>query len=128
MKQKQSGLQIGSIKMNNLFVYGTLKKGFSRNTVLKDSSFIGQVKTKPLFTMIDLVYFPGVLEIGNTSIYGELYRVSDETLQYCDAIEGHPDFYKRIEIKLPNGITAWCYVLDHAKYEDPLVISSGKWG
>ena len=43
--------------------------------------------------MIDLV-FPGVLEIGNTSIYGELYRVSDETLQYCDAIEGHPDFIK----------------------------------
>ena len=113
--------------MNNLFVYGTLKKGFSRNTILKDSLFIGEVMTKPLFTLIDLTYYPGVLECGNTSIHGELYEVSDETLQYCDVIEGHPNFYKRIEIELNNNATAWCYVLDHAKYENPLVISSGKW-
>ena len=77
--------------------------------------------------MIDLTYFPGILEIGNTSIYGELYEVSDETLQYCDVIEGHPDFYKRIEVELTNNTTAWCYVLDYTKYENPLVISSGKW-
>jgi len=127
MKQKRFGHQIGSIKVNNLFVYGTLKKGFSRNTILKDSLFIGEVMTKPLFTLIDLTYYPGVLECGNTSIHGELYEVSDETLQYCDVIEGHPNFYKRIEIELNNNATAWCYVLDHAKYENPLVISSGKW-
>jgi len=127
MKQKLFGHQIGSIKMHKLFVYGTLKKGFSRNTILKDSSFIGDVTTKPSFTMIDLTYFPGILEIGNTSIYGELYEVSDETLQYCDVIEGHPDFYKRIEVELTNNTTAWCYVLDYTKYENPLVISSGKW-
>ena len=127
MKQKRFGHQIGSIKVNNLFVYGTLKKGFSRNTILKDSLFIGEVMTKPLFTLIDLTYYPGVLECGNTSIHGELYEVTDETLQYCDVIEGHPNFYKRIEIELNNNATAWCYVLDHAKYENPLVISSGKW-
>jgi len=113
--------------MHKLFVYGTLKKGFSRNTILKDSSFIGDATTKPSFTMIDLTYFPGILEIGNTSIYGELYEVSDDTLQYCDVIEGHPDFYKRIEVELTNNTTAWCYVLDYTKYENPLVISSGKW-
>jgi len=113
--------------VNNLFVYGTLKKGFSRNTILKDSLFIGEVMTKPLFTMIDLTYFPGVLVCGNTSIHGELYEVSDETLQYCDVIEGHPDFYKRIEIELSNNLTAWCYVLECTKYENSLVISNGKW-
>ena len=113
--------------MNKLFVYGTLKKQHSRNNILGAASFIREIKTLPNYTMIDLGAFPGILDLGTNVIYGELYEVDDSTLEVCDLIEGHPNFYKRIEIELNNNATAWCYVLDHAKYENPLVISSGKW-
>jgi len=113
--------------MNKLFVYGTLKKGYSRNSVLEESKFIGEHITKPNFTMVDLGFFPGLLEIGNTSITGELYEVSDEILEYCDKIEGHPTFYFRKKILLKNNQIVWSYVLDYKTYESKPVIVSGVW-
>lgn len=113
--------------MNKLFVYGTLKKGYSRNSVLEESKFIGEYITKPNFTMVDLGFFPGLIEVGDTSITGELYEVSDEILEYCDRIEGHPTFYFRKKILLKNNQIVWSYVLDYKTYESKPVIVSGVW-
>ena len=85
--------------MNKLFVYGTLKKQYSRNDILSAASFIKEIKSLPRYTMIDLGAFPGILDSGINVIYGELYEVDDSTLEMCDLIEGHPNFYKRKFIK-----------------------------
>ena len=113
--------------MNKLFVYGTLKNGYSRNSVLEESKFIGEYITKPNFTMVDLGFFPGLIEVGNSSITGELYEVTDEILEYCDRIEGHPTFYFRKKILLKNDQIVWSYVLDYKTYESKPVIVSGVW-
>lgn len=110
-----------------LFVYGTLKKGFSRNSVLSDSKYLGEFKTKPSFTMVDLGFFPGIIEKGNTSIIGELYVVSQKVLQLCDEMEGHPNFYFRKKIILENELEVWCYLLDKNQYEDKLKVQTGIW-
>ena len=113
--------------MNKLFVYGTLKKKHSRNSVLSASTFLGEMKTVPKYTMIDLGAFPGIFETGNTNIYGELYLVEDSLLELCDLIEGHPDFYERKKIILSNKTKAWSYFLEKDKYIDHTVIKEGIW-
>ena len=90
--------------MNKLFVYGTLKKQHSRNNNLGAASFMREIKTLPNYTMIDLDAFPGILDSGIDVIYGELYEVDDSTLEMCDLIEGHPNFYERNFIKLEFDI------------------------
>lgn len=56
-------------------------------------------------------------------VLGELYQVNEDQLECLDALENHPNFYKRVEIPVrvlseaekklsPNTIVqAWCYFL-----------------
>ena len=113
--------------MNKLFVYGTLKRQYSRNSILGAASFIKVIKTLPNYTMVDLGAFPGILDLGTNAIYGELYEVDDSTLKVCDLIEGHPNFYSRKFIKLEFDINAEAYFLPQSKYKDYPEIKSGLW-
>ena len=113
--------------MNKLFVYGTLKKQHSRNNILNAASFIKEIKSLPNYTMIDLGAFPGILDSGINVIFGELYEVDDSTLEMCDLIEGHPNFYTRKFIKLEFDINAEAYFLPQSKYKDYPAIKSGLW-
>ena len=127
MKTGTSGLQRRGIEVETLFVYGTLKSGYSRNNVLSSSELIGLSTTKPQYTLVNLTSFPGLLATGNSSVHGELYRVSKEVLSYCDFIEGHPDFYQRKKINLFNDEKVWGYILDAIDYGNYPVIESGIW-
>ena len=77
--------------MNKLFVYGTLKRQYSRNSILGAASFIKETQTLPLYTMIDLGAFPGILDSGRSVIYGEVYEVDNSVLEMCDLIDNSPD-------------------------------------
>jgi gamma-glutamylcyclotransferase (GGCT)/AIG2-like uncharacterized protein YtfP len=112
--------------MHKLFVYGTLKKQHSRSHILSAGEYLGEVKTLPKYTMVDLGSFPGLLEIGDNVVYGELYQVDNELLGICDEIEGHPNFYFRKSISLSNKIDVWAYFLDE-KYIDYKIIKNGVW-
>jgi gamma-glutamylaminecyclotransferase len=106
-----------------VFVYGTLKKGFSNDKFLESSEFIGKAYTKNKFPMY--IYkngpypFPYMLnKIGENKIIGEVYKISKETLEKLDWLEGCPDFYFRKEIKVivdtkdeETIMTAFCYFL-----------------
>ena len=100
-----------------VFVYGTLKRGFSNHHILKDAEFLGSGETtESVFTMYHLGGFPGVVLGGNSDIKGELYSVDEATLQHCDWLEGHPNFYKRLPVEVKVGsefITAWMYIYQH---------------
>jgi gamma-glutamylaminecyclotransferase len=113
--------------MNKLFVYGTLKRQHSRNSILSAASFIQEIQTLPLYTMINLGAFPGILDTGGSVIYGEVYEVDDSILEICDVIEGHPSFYKRKLVKLDKGMKAEAYFLPKAHYNTYPVIESGIW-
>ena len=113
--------------MHNLFVYGTLREGHMRNSVLSNSEFIGKVKTKKKYTLIDLSAFPGLLKDGNTKVTGELYKVDSDTLKICDQIEGHPNFYFRDFVDLANGLEAYAYFLPAKEYDYRPVVKSGDW-
>ncbi len=100
---------------NLVFVYGTLKQGFSNHRYLAGSKFLGTGRTVERYAM----YASGIPFVVMTEpiseIHGELYEVDDFTLETLDDLEGHPDFYRReqAEICLDDGsqpdIKAWIF-------------------
>jgi gamma-glutamylcyclotransferase (GGCT)/AIG2-like uncharacterized protein YtfP len=97
-----------------VFVYGSLRRDQRLNPVLadhsSDSRYIGQAKTHPLYKMYDLGAFPCITRDGNTSIVGDLYKVSNRKLRDLDMIEGVPNLYTRetIEIDFDTLIPTNC--------------------
>lgn len=110
-----------------VFVYGTLRRGFSNHARhLSHLKSLGQVTSAPLYEMIDLGAFPGILEGGTTPIVGELYAVDTRDLQRLDNLEGHPRFYERKPIKIPGMREAVeAYFLPRNRYRAQPRIESG---
>jgi gamma-glutamylaminecyclotransferase len=103
--------------MNSLvFVYGTLKKGFSNHRLLAGSEYLGTAQTVEKYAMYSTGTPIVLKEEAVSPIHGELYRVNEETLVALDSLEGHPDWYRREEINIyvdgEQGRyqeTAWLY-------------------
>jgi gamma-glutamylcyclotransferase (GGCT)/AIG2-like uncharacterized protein YtfP len=83
--------------MKTIFVYGTLKKGFSRNSVLREQRYLGIAKTEPKYAMCAYGGFPALVDeklaeksnlVADKAVYGELYEVDDACLIELDIIEG----------------------------------------
>lgn len=98
-----------------IFVYGTLKRGWGNNVIIKDQKYIGVATTSPDFQMFSLGGYPGVVA-GDNRITGELWEVDDDAFARCDRLEGHPDFYKRTIIDVASDsqgdkiVPAWIYI------------------
>lgn len=104
--------------MNNLiFVYGTLKNGYSNHSFLNNSLYYGKAITLEKYLLIEQ-YLPYLIKSNNeksTYITGEVYLVNNDILRELDILESHPDFYQREEIivKINNiDYKCWCYFLN----------------
>jgi len=102
-----------------LFVYGTLKRGYTNHHYLSGSKFLGRATTKDKFALYSdgipyLLKHPPV-----SRIKGELYEVDEETLKRVDVLEGHPHAYRRekIQVIIENGdeVEAWAYFYPHTR-------------
>ncbi|MFO8020232.1 MAG: gamma-glutamylcyclotransferase family protein [Promethearchaeia archaeon] len=86
---------------HNLFVYGTLRKGESRNYILKDLPFdvgllLDYKKVKP-----EELGFPFIVEDEGSKVEGEVYYGLDEELMTkIDIVEGEGNLYHRIAVKV----------------------------
>ena len=129
-----------------LFVYGSLRKGFHNNNLLKDSKFISKGETFEKYYMVGRLnheldpfedgrfpypprkfLFPYVFcdrlrqDFKANKIQGELYEVSESLLEELDKHEGHPTIYKRTSVFacLPNGVNveSYMYLLESASIQ-----------
>lgn len=96
-----------------LAVYGTLKKGKCNNAVLGDSEYIGKGLTEKGYKM-EISGIPFVYKnVPGTKVAVELYWVDPLSEDALDALEGHPELYKRelTNIISEDGskIKAWMY-------------------
>ncbi len=96
-----------------VFVYGTLKRNFSNHHLLLYSKYLGTGKTVDTYSLY-VSGIPYVIKHESIShIHGELYSVNDHTLARLDMLEGHPDWYRREEVKIlvdnDQIVTAWLY-------------------
>ncbi len=104
--------------MHLIFVYGTLKRGFSNAHLLKNAEFICEATSRDaLYNMVcfqsakakDYTY-PAVFDGGAYKVQGELYRVTDAELKALDDLEDESERYKRTPITLDSGHTAEFYM------------------
>lgn len=114
---------------SRVFVYGTLKKGFSNHEhFLKEAKELGTASIEGL--MFHLGAFPAVnLSERFTRIHGEVYQVNWDQLVALDGLEGVAHgFYDRIEAQVdPHGIV-WMYIFAHQRAaREQFLIPSGVW-
>ncbi|GFO19757.1 gamma-glutamylaminecyclotransferase [Plakobranchus ocellatus] len=120
------------------FMYGTLKSTEANHRVLFDKdpagvAFVGQGQTAELFPLVVTTPFniPFLLykEETGKQVQGEIYQISERTLNLLDDFEGHPDFYERRKVKAelltdsegrplddsPKLVDVWLYGLPRFK-------------
>ncbi len=109
-----------------VFVYGTLKAGFSNSALLDDATLVGADILAPEYTMYDLGAFPAVSIGGTTPITGEVWEVDDFTMSRLDTLEGYPHFYNRSLIPTAHG-EAWLYHINDTSAYASRPMASGVW-
>lgn len=102
----------------NVFVYGTLMRGYHNHELLNSSDFVGYATTFDehlmfLNTEYSIPYVvKGTDERLNkdsrnylTHIHGEVYRVDERTLRFLDRLEGTPTYYFRetVSVDVTDG-------------------------
>ncbi len=84
-----------------VFVYGTLKRNFGNNWLLREGQFIDIdiIDGYKLIYAHDKGSFPFAISNEGTGIKGEVFDISgdhrDLTLLQLDGLEGHPNWYVR---------------------------------
>lgn len=113
---------------NNVFVYGTLKKGYGNHERILNG-LIGYKATAPDIALHDGPGFPFAVRNADAVAIGELYIVDDNQLNAMDALEGHPGWYKRelthIILENHERCDGWVYLNPEA--HDYPIISDGLW-
>jgi gamma-glutamylcyclotransferase (GGCT)/AIG2-like uncharacterized protein YtfP len=114
-------------------VYGSLREGLSNHRVLSNSKLIGTFQTLPEYTMYDLGSYPGVKPEGNTSLFIEVYNVSENTLDKLDTLEGYHsyespnNYYDRRRIDSPYGEMYIYYYNNKYGTNKIKTVASGDW-
>ena len=100
---------------NNLIaVYGTLKKGYSNYWhYLTGSEHIGKGTTKDKYPLLvsGLPYLIENKGVGH-NVEVDVFAVSSTVLARLDILEGHPNWYRRKQIKIKSGkktLNCWVY-------------------
>lgn len=117
-----------------VFVYGTLKQGFSNHDVMTAAGG-RKIDRAVLFDhcLIHIGGFPGLIPGGDTGVLGELYSV--ENLEPLDCLEGyseddetHSMYLRRLVRALSLGfgdeVECWTYIWNRDTERYP-VIESG---
>jgi gamma-glutamylcyclotransferase (GGCT)/AIG2-like uncharacterized protein YtfP len=96
-----------------VFAYGTLKLENLRQELLgyETPSFPGILKGFSMSSVIlDHIEYPIIMENPDSCdiIEGEYFAVEEPDLKKLDIYESPA--YRRIQVKLENGIAAWVYI------------------
>lgn len=113
-----------------MFVYGSLKRGHTNHDLLMRSRYFADGSTMPTFEMLDFGHYPGVIEDGTYSIRGEVFLVTGAVMGIVDALEGHPFFYRRVEVPVRTGkgvVPAWMYLYAGSREDGVPVRAIGRY-
>src|SRR3990167_9223950 len=81
----------------NIFIYGSLKRGFSNYAFMErlGAIYINDATTYYSdFDLLNLGAFPGMV-YGKFRVRGEMFSIEVENLYRLDSFEGSPGFYAR---------------------------------
>ena len=97
-----------------LFVYGTLKKGYGNNTLIKHTEFIGESISIDRFDLSGIGFPCAYPNRNGKLLQGEIYKLNDSDFITTDMLEGNGSLYQR-ELRefVCDGkiIEAWIYII-----------------
>lgn len=110
-----------------LFVYGLLLQGEREHALLGEARLVGEALTKPQHTLVDLDFYPVLLERGQVSVLGELYEVTRQRRFELDVHHQCPALFRRITVELSDGTRAETYAMDEEKVRGKRRLKGGSW-
>lgn len=110
-----------------LFVYGLLLQGEREHALLEGAPLLGEARTVPSHTLVDLDFYPALLEGGQVSVLGELYGVTRQLRFKLDVHHQCPALFRRVTVKLSDGTEAETYVMDDDKVRGKRRLRGGSW-
>lgn len=115
--------------VTQVFVYGTLKRPFAQNQLMRHCSFISEAELSN-HRMMSLSHFPGIVPFEGFDVKGELYKLPDvdpdSTIRALDSYEGEGYLYKRSVVQTSMG-PAFTYIYMGSGSVNPFWIDSGEW-
>jgi len=118
-----------SRKMVRLFVYGTLKRGFSAHELLTNQGavLLREARTASQYKLLSVGWFPGMVsDSEGQGVLGELYEVNEDVLSRLDRYENTPHLFARESVELDDGSQAVAYLLASPRPEYETV-PNGQW-
>lgn len=114
--------------INKIFVYGSLKEGYALHWHLRTARSLGDGMVKGFLFHLD--QYPALV-LGETAptVFGEVYEGTETLIEGLDRVEGHPDFYTRVAVRITGHGPCWVYVMSPTEIPHRLnrVIPSGRW-
>jgi gamma-glutamylaminecyclotransferase len=110
-----------------LFVYGLLLQGEREHELLGGAQLLGEARTVPKHTLVDLDFYPVLLEGGQVSVVGELYQVTRQQRFELDVHHQCPVLFRRITVELDDGRRAETYAMDEDKVRGKRRLKGGSW-
>lgn len=93
----------------DLFVYGSLKRGFLHHDRLAGAEWVREATTAPGHRLVVYGSYPALVAGGQGVVHGELWRVGAELLAELDRFEDVPQLYVRRALPLEDGSEAQSY-------------------
>ncbi|HVY28137.1 MAG TPA: gamma-glutamylcyclotransferase family protein [Polyangiaceae bacterium] len=110
-----------------LFVYGLLLQGEREHALLEGAPLLGEARTLPQHTLVDLDFYPVLLTSGGVAIVGELYQVSRQLRFKLDVHHQCPALFRRVTVRLDDGTEAETYAMDEEKVRGKRRLKNGSW-
>lgn len=126
-------LMVPSLPLTNdadslrLFVYGTEMSGEREHSLLEGAELIGEVRTTPAYTLVDLGPYAALLGRGTASVAGELYRIDRKLRFRLDVKREVPVLFHRITVTLSDGTHAEAYAMKDEQVRGKRRLAHGDW-
>lgn len=109
-----------------VYVYGTLRKGYGNNSLMKGGILLSVDRLKG-WNMFTHGGFPWITR-GTGEITAELWWIPDGAIHAVDSLEGEGLMYHREKIRTPHGTKAFIYVAgEMLTAKKSIKIKSGDW-
>ncbi len=120
---------MSEVEQELVFVYGTLRRGGGKETLLRGSRFLRET-TLP-GTLHDLGSYPALVLGDGGVVHGEVWSCPAETLRSIDSYEGLSEgLFERVLVTLEAGFPCWVYVAGpgvRRRLAPDSRIASGRW-
>src|SRR5436309_9363098 len=94
-----------------LFLYGSLKRGYSNHRLVADQEYLGKAVTEPRYRVIELGQYGGLIrdDAAGLAVKGELWAVSRRRLLELDEFETGEGLWARGPVAVPgrDGVEAY---------------------